>query len=485
MGEVTKLRTTVVDSITNVVARLGWGGGSQFSASRYGFDYLTRNRTELEAAYRTSWLVGAAVDNPAEDMTQAGIKMNSKIDPKDEEALQAALSDLGIWGQLSSCLKWAGLFGGAGGFMMIAGQDPSTPLNIDTIGKDQFKGILPLDRWMVIPTMTDLVMEYGPHFGKPKYYNVVSSAPGLPMFKIHYTRLLRFIGNELPYYQRQWEMYWGESVIERIHDRLIAYDSTSQGAAQLVYKAHLRTYSVEGLRDILGQGGPLLNAFMTNVNMIRGWQTNEGMSVIDSKDKLEAQTYTFAGLPDMLLAFGQQISGAINQPLVRLFGQSPAGLNSSGESDLRTYYDGVKKRQERDLKHPLTVILDVLSMSKTGKRLPEGFGFGFVSLWQISEKEKADIANIGSQAIVGAFDAGLLPQKTAMEELRGLSETTGIFGNITDKDINAAEDTIPTAEEAMAAAQAAAGGEGGTVPQGDEGGNDPENDESENGGGST
>lgn len=480
------LKTLVMDSITNVVAKLGWGGGNQFSESRYNFDYLTRNRTELEAAYRTSWLVGAAVDNPAEDMTQAGIAMNSKMEPEDEEALQASLSDLGIWGQLCSCLKWAGLFGGAGGFLMIDGQDPATPLNIDTIGKDKFKGILPLDRWMVVPTMTELVMEYGPHFGKPKFYNVVSAAPGLPMFKIHYTRMLRFIGHELPYYQRQWDMYWGESIIERIHDRLIAYDSTSQGAAQLVYKAHLRIYSVEGLRDILGAGGPLLDSFIRNVNMIRGWQTNEGLTVIDAKDKMEAQSYTFSGLSDMMMQFGQQISGAIKQPLVRLFGQSPAGLNSSGESDLRTYYDGIKSKQERDLKHPLTVVLDVLSMSKLGKRLPPGFGFTFVSLWQIAAKEKADIANVVTQAVVGAFEAGLINQKVGMEELRGLGESTGVFGNISDKDVEAAESDIPTAEEALAGEEGDIDG-GKTVPGGT-GTDDPDqsikNRESESGGGS-
>jgi len=488
MSSVTVLKTRVADSIQNVVAKLGWGNGNQFSESRYGFDYLTRNRTELEAAYRTSWLVGAAVDNPAEDMTQAGITMNSKIDPADEEVLQAGLKDLGIWGQLCSCLKWAFLFGGAGGFLMIDGQDPATPLNIDTIGKDKFKGILPLDRWMVVPTMTDLVMEYGPHFGKPKFYMVVSSAPGLPMFKIHYTRMLRFIGHELPYYQRQWDMYWGESIIERIHDRLIAFDSTSQGAAQLVYKAHLRTYSVEGLRDLLATGGPLQDAFFKSVSMLRGWQTNEGLSVVDAKDKLESQTYTFAGLSDMLMQFGQQISGSIKQPLVRLFGQSPSGLNTNGEGDLRTYYDGIKSKQERDMSHPVTVLLDVLSMSKLGRRLPPGFGFKFNSLWQISAKEKSDVANTGAQAIAAVFDVGLISQKTGMEELRGLSEETGMFGNITDEDIANAEEDIPTAADALAAA----GGEGGEgdpasggkkVPGGDEGGDDPENDESKKGGG--
>lgn len=470
----------VADSVTNMVARLGWGAGNQFSASRYSFDYLSRNRTELEAAYRTSWIVGAAVDNPAEDMTQAGIEIGAGMEPDDKQLLMATLRDLGIWNQLCSCIKWGRLFGGCGGMLMIDGQDPATPLNIDAIGKDAFKGILPLDRWMVIPSMTDLVTEYGPSFGLPVFYNVVTSAQGLPQFKIHHTRLLRFIGNALPYYQRQWDMYWGESVIERIHDRLIAFDSTSQGMAQLVYKAHLRTYSVPKLRELISSGGPMFDAFTKQMNLIRGWQTNEGMTVIDAEDKFETHQYAFGGMADVLLQFGQQISGAIEQPLVRLFGQSPAGLNSTGESDIRNYYDGIKKKQERDLRHPLTIVLDVLSMSKLGKRLPPGSDFKFVPLWQVSDKEKSDIANTTSQAVAGAFAEGIIGRKTAMQELRASSTTTGIFGNITDEQIEDAEEDPPTMEDM----QAAMGGEGGSnVPGGDEGGDDPNNDESEKGSG--
>lgn len=482
MGLIHSAKAFVTDSIQNVVAKLGWNGSNQFSSSRYGFDFLSRNRTELEAGYRTSWIIGAACDIPAEDMTQAGIELKSDLDGDQEKKLLAGLHDLAIMPRLCSTVKWARLFGGAGAFMMIDGQDPATPLNIDTIGKDAFKGLLPLDRWMVIPTLTDLVMEYGPNFGFPRYYQVVSAAPGVPMFTIHYTRLLRFIGNELPFYQRQYDMYWGESVIERIHDRLIGYDSTSQGAAQLVYKAHLRTYSVPKLRELISAGGPMFDAFMKQMNLIRGWQTNEGLTVIDGEDKFETHQYGFAGLSDMLLQFGQQLSGALEIPLVRLFGQSPAGLNATGESDIRNYYDGIKKKQERDLRHPLTIILDVMCQSKLGMRAPEGFGFEFVPLWQVSDKEKSDIANTGAQAIVGAYEANLISQKTGMEELRGLSEVTGFFGNITDKDIAAAERTIPTAEDAMAAMNAnKPPGAGGNVPQGDEGENDPDNDEHEAG----
>lgn len=35
---------------------------------------------------------------------------------------------------------------------------------------------------------------------------------------------------------------------------------------------------------------------------------------------------------------------------MRLFGQSPAGLNASGDSDLRTYYDNVANGQDKQLR---------------------------------------------------------------------------------------------------------------------------------------
>jgi hypothetical protein len=35
------------------------------------------------------------------------------------------------------------------------------------------------------------------------------------------------------------------SIVERIFDRLTSYDSTSVGAAQLAYKAHLRTAKIK------------------------------------------------------------------------------------------------------------------------------------------------------------------------------------------------------------------------------------------------
>lgn len=47
------------------------------------------------------------------------------------------------------------------------------------------------------------------------------------------------------------------------------------------------------------------------------------------------------------------------------------------------------------------------------------------------KKEKAD-------TIIGAYQSGLLDKKTAMYELKQLSDETGMFGSISDDDINTA-----------------------------------------------
>ena len=107
----------------------------------YIFDLLTRNRVKLEAMYRGSWIVGAAIDSVAEDMTRAGVQIKGSDDPDQIEKLQSGLSRTGVWGALLDTIKWARLYGGALALIVIDGQDPSTPLDPDTITTGAFRGL--------------------------------------------------------------------------------------------------------------------------------------------------------------------------------------------------------------------------------------------------------------------------------------------------------------------------------------------------------
>ena len=69
------------DSFHNFQARIGYGTGNVADGASYGVNYLSRNRYQLEAMYRSSWICGKAVDSVAEDMTKRGIEINSVMDP--------------------------------------------------------------------------------------------------------------------------------------------------------------------------------------------------------------------------------------------------------------------------------------------------------------------------------------------------------------------------------------------------------------------
>ena len=437
------------DSFQNFLTRTGIGTGNTNDGSTYGFNPITRNRTKLEWIYRGSWVAGAVIDAVAEDMTREGVEINGEDDPERLKELSEAANELQLWPKLAETIKWARLYGGAIGVIMIDGQAMESPLRLDTIGKGAFKGILPLDRWMLQPTYSNLITELGPNLGKPALYDVIADAAGIQRMQVHHTRCVRMEGVTLPYMQRITENYWGQSVIERLFDRLVAFDSTTNGAAQLVHKAHLRTYKIKDLRDIIATGGPALDGLVKQIAMIRAYQSNEGMTLMDLEDEFEAHQYTFSGLDNLLLQFGQQLSGATGIPLVRLFGQSPAGLNSTGESDLRNYYDNVKQKQETDLRPDIKRIYQILYRSTFGKEPPKQFEVVFRSLWQMSDEQKADVTDKNTAAVATAYEKQIIRRSTALRELKQLADVTGAFSNITDEEIAEAENDPPPTPEAL------------------------------------
>lgn len=427
---------TTKDGFANLTARMGLGAQNVLSDSTYIFDLLTRNRMKLEAMYRGSWIVGAAVDAVAEDMTRAGVNIKGSDDPEAIQLLQSKLTRLGVWHSLLETIKWGRLYGGAIAMLVIDGQDPATPLNIETVGKDQFRGLKVFDRWQLRPSLQNMVVD-GIDYGLPEFYDIISNiATGqVSNVRIHHSRVIRQIGIQLPVMQAMTEEWWGESVIERMYDRLVSFDAATSGAANLIQKAHLRTVQIDKLREVLAAGGKAEENLLSMFHHMRMLQTNEGLTLLDKEDTFAAHSYTFSGLSDMILQFGQQIAGATGIPLVRLFGQSPAGLNSTGESDLRMYYDNVAAQQESRLRDGMMKVLRVMHKSLFGTMPPDNFDFDFVPLWQTSTKEKADIATAVTTTIATAYEKGIIDQTTALQELKQSSESTGVFTNITEQQI--------------------------------------------------
>src|SRR5665213_724903 len=287
--------------------------------------------------------------------------------------------------------------------------------------------------------------------------------------RVHHSRCLRNIGLQLPFWQAITEMMWGESVLERMWDRLIEFDTATSSAGGLIFRAQLRTVGIDGLREILAAGGEAQEALVAQFEYMRQFQDNEGITLLDKNDVFASTAYSFAGLSDMLIQFGQQVSGSAEIPLVRLFGQSPAGMNATGDSDIRLYYDGILAKQEADMRNFIEKALKVAWRSFTGQDAPGDLEFQFVPLWQMSAIDKANIAKLNTDTIIEAHDAGAISTAVMMKELKQSSGESGLFTHITDEEIDEAENEEPPMPEAEApapeASPAGTPGEGPAEPK--------------------
>jgi len=143
----------------------------------------------------------------------------------------------------------------------------------------------------------------------------------------------------------------------------------------------------------------------------------------------------------------EQCSGAEQIPLVRLFGQSPSGF-STGDTDLRNYYDTIDLRRSNELETAISNIYKLV-LSSLGIKIPDDFDIEFGSLWQMNETERSELANQNLETVARAEEAMLIDKPTALKELKQMSKKTGVFTNITVDMINQAELEPPPTPEGM------------------------------------
>ena len=425
-------RQSVNDGFQNFTSHLGYSQNNDnlLSDGFFEFNNYTKNRIQLEAGYRTNWLCSSLVDCVAQDMTRAGLQFTGEIDPKEITQLETFFSRSGILEDITDGIRWGRLYGGAIAHIMIKNVDYTKELDITKIKENDFIGIHVYDRWELSPDLTELIQE-GRDIGLPLYYTITTLG-----IKVHHSHVIRFTGDKLPKWQAINELLWGASVIENVLDRIMAFETVTMGAANLSSRAHLRTIKVDGLRQIFAMGGQAESNLVKQFSYIRQMQNNEGITLLDKSDDFETSQYAFNGLDTIMLQFVQQISGAKRIPLAILFGESPAGLNASGDSDIRIYYDGIAAKQGI-LDESLTRLACIIYQSQFGKPAPEDLGIEWNSLWQQTPLEKSTITKNNIDSIVECVNAGIFDKQLALKEIKQLSTITGFGSNITDEDIEA------------------------------------------------
>ncbi len=419
-----------LDGYGNMSAKLGAYSPLLYN-SVFLPNFITRDSEELTNAYRTNWLAKKIIDMPAEDMTRAWYSLSTSLPKKDIQDLKELEARHSVKQEITNAIRWGRLYGGSIAVMIIRDEEDrlDQPLDLDMLLPECFQGLLVLDRSAGIEPSLELVGDLDdPDFGLPEYYTVqIEGEDGYELMKIHHSRVLRFIGRELPKEETVRENYWGASELEHVWEELQRWESTMSNIAELVFQANVTTLKSDDIIATMATGTleaqeNVLKAIALD-NEIR---SSHGVQLLGSNDEMQNLPYNFAGLPDIGEQYMMNMAGAAEIPATKLFGRSPAGENATGESDLQNYYEMIASLQERMLRPALEKLLPVMAISCWGY-VPKDLQIVFEPVRTMSTTEKMELADRHCQIVERAVRIGAISIEQAQAELKAWSERTEVF----------------------------------------------------------
>ena len=379
------------DGLANALT--GMGSGRDKSQYTYTKPITFLVQEELEGLYG-EWLPRRIIDIYAEQATRRGFKVlfgGEGAKAEEVVGVEQVIEDLYILESLMLASKNSRLYGGAVILMYIDdGRAADQPVDKTKIYK--IEGLEVLDRYQIAPVINE---ENIYDYSKATYYQIISGdlirQPQLTY--IHKDRILRFDGDWLPYRIRQRNYGWGMSNLQVIYDSFRHYWTGLNSAATLLTEFDIFVHKIRGLASMLAAGkeGQVRDRLVLN-DMSKS--VYRGYAIDAEKEELNFESRNLGGIGEILEKLRIDIIGASKIPHTLLFGESPGGLGSTGRSEERDFAKTLADYQTAVFKRPLKQLMEYILLSKTGPtngRLPESWRIHFNDLYELNEREKADV----------------------------------------------------------------------------------------------
>jgi uncharacterized protein len=438
---------------------LGWAGSFANQVFAEGLEFLGYpNLAEL--AQRPEYRV--ITETIATEMTRKWIKLQA-VGEEDKTAKIKAIEDeftrLGVKDAFRKAAEIDGFFGRAHLYLDLGSTDDRDELRLP-IGNGQNAmskakvGIGSLKRLRVIepvwtyPSSCNATDPLKPDWYKPSSWFVQGK-------ELHATRLLTFIGREVPDLLKPAYSFGGLSMSQMVRPYVDNWLRVRQSVSDLI-----STFSTSGIKTDLSQmlaaGGEQLFKRLVLFNSNRD---NQGLMVLDKDTEEYFNVSTPLGTLDQLQAQAQEHMASVSRiPLVKLLGISPAGLNASSEGEIETFDDTINAAQEAQIRPNLTRLLHFVELNLWGAIDP-GITFTFVPLSDLTPKEKAEVEKIEAETAEIRINSSVI--SPAEERKRVANEPDTPYQGIDPDDV---PDLLEEEEEGIepkgAAVRIAEGAEG-------------------------
>ena len=386
----------ILSNITDGLANVLTGRGTTADRNTHRiWHHLPMTDEQIEAAYRSSWLISKIVDLPAMDMVrewrewEAEPDVVAKIEAEERRlrAQEAILTGL-VYGRL-----------GGGVVVIGSGTDMSAPARAGD--KLLYLKALPKRFITLGETEWDVTSE---NFGEPAYFTITGSRGS---DRIHPSRVIVFKGERVPGIMGLTtdQMFWGDSIVERVDRAVKNADTATDGFSALIDEAKVDVLRMANLYETLAQTGGD-QKIKDRIEIAAQGKSMHRALTLDKEDEWETRQLNWAGMPDMIRTYLAIVAGAADIPATRLLGKSPDGQNATGESDEKNYRSSIRTKQGMTLRPSLDKLDAIMLPSLT---VPADTPWTFSPLDAPTEAEAADIAYKKAQTVQIYANAGVMP----------------------------------------------------------------------------
>lgn len=386
-------KATNYDGISNAVT----GVGTWFDASTFNqYNSIGLDQFQIENYYNGSGIARRIVDMLPEDALRHDLETTG-------EELYNEMKRLNFIEKLKELAKKARLYGGA--VMLILAMDGQ-----DDMGLALNEGNLKSIEELVIFTKDEInsfEMELQTDITQPdygKYYYYTFSTKGGGLLKVHASRVLRLDG-DFNATTRATGYEWGNSVLQKVHERLAVYLTTTKLVQELAQDYKKTTFAVKGLIEQIVAGRE--DSIRKRMQLVSRGQSMLNMTMIDADtEKIDTKVNSVSGYDALIDKTAEAVSADVGIPVSLLFGRSPAGMNATGDGDKDIWHAQVKAYQTHTLQPLIERFVTLLGLQTEWRDKPTELTWEWANLEQLSDLEEAEVRYKQAQADKIYIDAG-------------------------------------------------------------------------------
>lgn len=365
-------------------------------------------------------LIRACVGTVADDMTREWIELRREGEGAADDGdllprLSAKLEQLRAQDVFHEAVELAGYEGGALVFLDTGekGEALAAPLNVSPHSAELRAGsalrLVAVDPVNVFPGDYNSLDPLAVDYFRPTSWWVLGR-------KVHASRLLRVVGNEVPVLLRPAYNFLGIPQAQILWDYVLHFQDCRAAAARLLTKFSLTVFKTQMFNGIQF-GSAEASQLDSRIRYLVQNMSNDGVLAVDkeSEDVIKVET-PLGGVTDIVRQALEFLAAVNRTPAVKLLGISPSGFNATGESDIRNYYDHIRSMQEKMLRGPLKTLLDCLQLVTTGD-IDSTISFDFRPLGEEDRAALATMQKTRADTVAVYLDRGVVSQEEARKAL--------------------------------------------------------------------